>query len=135
MPVKTVKTSVAAPTHGVVRVMLRKRLQGMSARLREQIAREAGELAIARDARGEDETPSQHPADIAGDLEIRESLLSDELQQLRLLADVEAALNRMNRGTYGRCVDCGRAIPEDRLEALPQASRDTACARMAAGRH
>lgn len=37
------------------------------------------------------------------------------------LADVEAALARLDDGTYGRCVVCDEAIPEARLEAMPAA--------------
>lgn len=44
-----------------------------------------------------------------------------------LLASVHAALERLQQGTYGRCVDCGRPIPENRLNALPWAARDRAC--------
>lgn len=47
--------------------------------------------------------------------------------QRRLLAEVEEALARLREGTYGRCLSCGRPIPEHRLEALPWAVRDVAC--------
>ena len=40
---------------------------------------------------------------------------------------VEAALRRINEGTYGLCVDCAKAVPEGRLEARPDASRCVAC--------
>lgn len=40
-----------------------------------------------------------------------------------LLTEVEAALKRIEDGTYGRCVVCGQPIPEKRLEALPWAAR------------
>jgi RNA polymerase-binding protein DksA len=36
-----------------------------------------------------------------------------------LLEKVEAALKRMNAGTYGACERCGRAIDKARLRALP----------------
>ncbi len=35
------------------------------------------------------------------------------------LAQVRAALQRIDDGTYGRCVDCGRWISLARLEAVP----------------
>lgn len=35
------------------------------------------------------------------------------------LADVEAALERIESGTYGRCVECDEEIPVERLEILP----------------
>lgn len=39
------------------------------------------------------------------------------------LNDVNAALKRIEDGTYGRCVVCGQTIPEKRLEAIPWAAR------------
>ena len=44
------------------------------------------------------------------------------------LAEVEAALAKMDEGTYGVCVDCGAEIPEARLEARPLSVRCLACA-------
>jgi DnaK suppressor protein len=41
-----------------------------------------------------------------------------------LLTEVQEALKRIEQGTYGKCVECGRPIPEKRLEAIPWASRD-----------
>ncbi len=37
------------------------------------------------------------------------------------LDDVEAALARLDAGTYGRCVVCNEPIPSARLEAMPAA--------------
>lgn len=44
-----------------------------------------------------------------------------------LLTQVERALERIENGTYGKCVNCGRPIPEKRLEAIPWAERDVRC--------
>ena len=44
------------------------------------------------------------------------------------LAEVEAALERVEAGTYGTCERCGDAIPAGRLEARPTARRCVACA-------
>src|SRR3954447_13780351 len=35
------------------------------------------------------------------------------------LAQIAAALRRVEAGTYGQCEDCGEAIDERRLHALP----------------
>jgi RNA polymerase-binding transcription factor DksA len=35
------------------------------------------------------------------------------------LMEVEAAFQRLERGTYGTCQACGRPIGEERLEAIP----------------
>lgn len=44
--------------------------------------------------------------------------------------EIAAALVRLDAGTYGRCVRCGRPIPDGRLEARPWAAL---CVRDAAG--
>jgi DnaK suppressor protein len=43
------------------------------------------------------------------------------------LDDIDAALRRLDEGTYGLCSDCGRAIPRKRLEVLPFVRRCLAC--------
>lgn len=44
-----------------------------------------------------------------------------------LLGEVEAALQRLDDGTYGYCQRCGRPIDARRLEALPSAVYDIEC--------
>lgn len=43
------------------------------------------------------------------------------------LAQVDAAIARIDAGTYGRCLRCGRDIPAGRLEALPWAAHCIDC--------
>ena len=50
------------------------------------------------------------------------------------LADVLAALHRMDNGSYGRCTDCREPLPLERLEVLPQVGQCLACSRRAAAR-
>jgi RNA polymerase-binding protein DksA len=45
------------------------------------------------------------------------------------LADVDAALVRLDAGTYGRCTSCGREVGAERLEALPWAAHCIDCQR------
>src|SRR6188474_3489808 len=47
------------------------------------------------------------------------------------LEAVEAALARLDDGTYGACIDCGRPVAPGRLEAIPWAARCIECQ----GRH
>jgi DnaK suppressor protein len=61
-------------------------------------------------------------ADLISDLDGAE--LSRDLEELR---DLVAAEDRMNRGTYGTCISCGREIPFERLQALPGALRCVEC--------
>jgi RNA polymerase-binding transcription factor DksA len=48
------------------------------------------------------------------------------------VAKIDAALDRIARGTYGACAACGEPIDEDRLDALPETARCMACASLAA---
>jgi DnaK suppressor protein len=43
------------------------------------------------------------------------------------LGDIEAALERLDAGTYGQCADCGVTIPPARLNAYPTAKRCIDC--------
>ena len=40
----------------------------------------------------------------------------------QVLSEIEAALKRIEDGTYGTCAACGKAIAPERLEAHPWAS-------------
>ncbi len=51
----------------------------------------------------------------------------DERSREELLA-INAALERIIRGDYGRCEVCGDPIPRARLEALPTATTHVECA-------
>jgi DnaK suppressor protein len=46
------------------------------------------------------------------------------------LAAIEAALARLDDGSYGRCVRCGNAVAPERLEALPWAAHCIDCQRI-----
>jgi DnaK suppressor protein len=43
---------------------------------------------------------------------------------------VEAALARLDEGTFGRCLRCGEEIAAGRLEALPWAAHCIACQKL-----
>lgn len=44
------------------------------------------------------------------------------------IAETRQALLRIENGTYGTCASCGNAISENRLKALPTATRCINCA-------
>src|SRR5947207_10716491 len=44
------------------------------------------------------------------------------------LAEIDAALVKMESGAYGRCESCGGEIAEARLEAMPMARQCISCA-------
>lgn len=47
------------------------------------------------------------------------------------LGDIEAALERIQAGSYGQCTDCGVTIPPARLNAYPTAKRCIDCQALA----
>jgi phage/conjugal plasmid C-4 type zinc finger TraR family protein len=53
--------------------------------------------------------------------------LAEARQQLNALADVDAALARIDAGSYGECIDCGEPIAAARLKAYPAATRCIDC--------
>lgn len=98
----------------------RSRLEGMLADLDESAATLEGEMAGDT---GELSTADQHPADAATDLseEDREEAIIEVVTVQR--EQVRAALRRLEDGSYGTCVDCGMTLPDERLEARPEAAR------------
>jgi DnaK suppressor protein len=46
---------------------------------------------------------------------------------LRTIEEIDAALGRIAAGTYGTCVHCGAAVPEERLELRPFAAGCVTC--------
>ena len=101
----------------------RARLEEMLAELDES----ARVLQHGGDDTGEITTVDQHPADSGTNLADADreeaSLEILHAQQER----VREALARVDAGTFGQCVDCGTALPEERLEARPDAARCVNC--------
>jgi len=76
---------------------------------------------------GELTSLDQHPADSGtnlADADREEASLEVLLAQQER---VRAALGRVDAGTYGQCVDCGRDLSDERLEARPEAERCVDC--------
>lgn len=71
----------------------------------------------------------QHMADTATETVDREIDFTLEETDGRLLAGIDAALARIEDGTYGTCVNCGAQIAPERLEAMPWATLCIDCKR------
>jgi DnaK suppressor protein len=81
------------------------------------------------DAVDEDGNDS-HLADSASETLDREMELSIGDNAEHLLGSIDAALGRIDDGTYGKCERCGQPIAPDRLEALPWATKCIECKRL-----
>ena len=57
----------------------------------------------------------------------REVAIRNLDRESRLLKDVQAALGRLEEGTFGVCLRCEEEIPEKRLKALPWAAYCVPC--------
>jgi DnaK suppressor protein len=53
-------------------------------------------------------------------------LILDDRETSEIRA-IDAALERIEAGTYGECVDCGVQIPDQRLLVAPEAARCVGC--------
>ncbi len=101
-------------------------------RAREQLIDERHRLEeLGRSVRREEPDPSedtegslgQRSADVATEVETQmedRGLADDAARQIE---QINAALTRMDAGSWGTCVVCGTAIDDERLEARPEADR------------
>jgi RNA polymerase-binding protein DksA len=82
------------------------------------------------DDAGEETAFDNHLADTATETYDRELDYTLEENAGRVLGEIDAALQRIEDGTYGTCTNCGGRIPEERLEALPWAILCIDCQRV-----
>jgi len=61
-------------------------------------------------------------ADLLIDLD--NAMVHRDVEEIR---QIEAALERIDRGEYGNCIDCGLAIEFERLQVFPSAKRCLPC--------
>ena len=83
-----------------------------------------GIVAAARDSNADDEHDPEG-ATIAYERSQLDALVS---QAQSSLVEIDAAIARLDDGTYGVCERCGEPIGTGRLEARPRARRCISCA-------
>lgn len=72
-----------------------------------------------RDSVDELSTVDNHPADLGTELYDREKDMALAVHGETTFAQIDAALEKINKGTYGVCETCAESIPYERLEAIP----------------
>jgi DnaK suppressor protein len=90
-----------------------------------RLALEAERERISGELAEEVEHPRvAHGAQTAAATEVSESQRGQQLREReeQRLVQIEAALQRIEDGSFGRCSSCGKEINPERLEALPWAS-------------
>lgn len=78
-------------------------------------------------SRERDSEATQDPADMAANAYTKELLVSMSDNDRQMLNLIDEALERMDDSGYGKCVRCGQALPEKRLEAVPWARHCVKC--------
>lgn len=67
----------------------------------------------------------------SGDVALEELRETNTLSLIGLkveeLEEIDQALNRIEAGEYGKCIDCGKKINKERLKIMPYAVRCRAC--------
>ncbi len=103
----------------------RERLLQERAQLLQSIAQQRGGLVSRADMAAEHfDNSFQSRAQIRSE---RQTEFAINEHGTAALGDIEAALERMDAGTYGQCTDCGVTIPPARLNAYPTAKRCIDC--------
>jgi RNA polymerase-binding transcription factor DksA len=93
------------------------------------------QLGTFAEKKGKDDWQTKYPEmnesfeDKSDEVEELENLIPVEHSLEEDLKDVNEALKRIEKGTYGKCVNCGCEcdIPEERLIALPEAKTCIKC--------
>ena len=101
------------------------------ARLEELLAELDASAAVVQGGGGGDtgelSSLDQHPADSGTNL-VDADREEASIEILRAQQErVRDALARLDAGSYGKCIDCGRELPDERLEARPEAERCVDC--------
>lgn len=109
----------------------RDRLNALRSRLNGDVSHLANEALKARggEASGSLSNAPLHMADLGTDNYEQEFSLSLIENQENALAEISDALDRIDKGTFGTCEECGQAIPKGRLQTLPHTRHCVACAR------
>ena len=80
-----------------------------------------------REASGDLSGYTYHMADMATDNFDTEFSLNLASAEQRVLYEIDEALKRIEEGTYGDCLLCGKKITPQRLKAVPSASFCISC--------
>jgi RNA polymerase-binding protein DksA len=78
----------------------------------------------------DEEVPETGMADTATVTVDRELDYSLEENSVHVLREIDAALARIDAGTFGTCTRCGKPIGEERLDAMPYATLCIDCKRL-----
>ncbi|MCA9874671.1 MAG: TraR/DksA C4-type zinc finger protein [Ardenticatenaceae bacterium] len=105
--------------------------QSQDAQFRQVLEKERRRLLQRSGEDGDGRALGRNPdrTDLAQAYASRERDLTLSTLEQEQLEQIEAALQRLDDGTYGRCARCGQSINPERLEVLPYATLCITCQR------
>ncbi len=106
-------------------LLLANKLRDQQAELRSEVQEERAKVGNELERRSDREV--QDRGDEANTDQWRETNAAMIDHHVDEISGIQAALSRLESGTYGWCVDCGEQIGFQRLEAYPSANRCLAC--------
>jgi RNA polymerase-binding protein DksA len=106
-------------------LLLTSKLRDQHAELRTEVQEERAKVDSERDRRSAREV--QDRGDEANTDQWRETNAAMIDHHVDEISGIQAALSRVESGTYGLCVECGEQIGFQRLQAYPSANRCLAC--------
>ena len=92
-----------------------------------QMLQDTGLQESMHDSTGELSFYNNHPGDVASEVYERSKDLALVDNAKIQLKKIEDALDKINKGTYGSCDECGKTIDIDRLEVLPETTKCIHC--------
>jgi DnaK suppressor protein len=108
--------------------MDKERVKSLETKLRERRAALTGVVERTENYGREADTElTQDPADKASNAYTKELLFSQSTNDRFILKLIEEALERIEDGEYGYCVNCNKEIQPKRLEAVPWARHCITC--------
>jgi RNA polymerase-binding protein DksA len=75
-------------------------------------------------------TTGNHMADDASEVEAQAKSLALRRHLEGMIKEIDRAIGRAEKGTYGICERCKKPIPEERLKAMPAATHCIECAKL-----
>ena len=118
-------TTTDMQTFRPVLAKLAQHLRGSVAALKEEAFPPSDEIAAANLS----DVPVEDRAELGSDSFAKETTLGLAENESAQLEEIDAALLRIDEGTFGTCEECGQEIPKARLQMIPFARQCIECAR------
>ncbi len=102
--------------------------------LRTRFSKDVSQLADEALRRNQESTGNLssmpiHMADIGSENFEQEFTLTLLENEEEAITEIDGALKRIERGTFGACDECGKEIPRERLKVIPYTRHCVECAR------